>query len=365
MLDKADTAVGTKPSGTHFDVAIAAVATAVPPHSSSQAEVARLAQQFYPQFSYLEAIYANAGVETRYWCEPAEWYLQPHDWEERTAAFKHHALPLLARVTLEAIDKAGLELASIDAVVTNTITGLAVPSLDALLMNRLGFSRHAERLPIFGFGCAGGVAGLSRAARLAQSFTGGNVLFLTIDLCSLCLRLNDPSMAMFVSGALFGDGAAAVVLRNTAVGDPESGVGPRVVAVGEHFWNDSERIMGWDIRNDGFGIVLSSHVPAFLREHLRGAVDEFLDRAGLTRADLDGYLFHPGGAKIMDVADQTLSLPEGATALSREILRDYGNMSSATALFILSHAMQRQFSGRHLLASFGPGFSVYFAVVDF
>src|SRR6202034_484444 len=154
----------------------------------------------------------------RYNCQPVQWYLKPHSWEERTAIFQKPARDLLADVTLKATAAAGVELAEIDILVTNTITGLAIPSLDAKLFNRLKLKPTVERLPIFGLGCGGGVAGLARATRLAQATEGAHVLFLTVDLCSLCLRVNDASPAMFVSSALFGDGAAGRVVHNTAGG---------------------------------------------------------------------------------------------------------------------------------------------------
>jgi alkylresorcinol/alkylpyrone synthase len=312
----------------------------------------------------MEALYSNAGVETRRWCQPIDWYLQERSWEERTTIFQRHALDLLEQVALDAVDQAGLRLDQIDAIVTNTITGLAIPSLDAMLMNRLEFAAHTERLPIFGLGCGGGVAGLGRATRVAQTMPGGNVLFLTVDLCSLCMRINDPSIAMFVSVALFGDGAAGVVLRNTATSNGAGRSAPRVSAIGEHFWRDTERIMGWDIRNDGFGVVLSPYLPGLMRDNLREAVDGFLGRNGLRRQDFDGFLLHPGGSKIVDVAEKVLDLPPEATVPSREVLRKFGNMSSATAMFVLQYALQNGLKGRHLLAAFGPGFSAYFAVVD-
>ena len=157
----------------------------------------------------------------------------------------------------------------IDVLVVNTITGIAVPSLDARLIDRMGFRSDVERLPIFGFGCGGGVAGLSRAARLARAAPGANVLFLTIDLCSLCLRIDDPSIEMFVSAALFGDGAVGVVLRAEPKGPTAlSGRPARIVATGEHLWRGTERIMGWDMKHDGFGVVLSPQLPSLMQDHL-------------------------------------------------------------------------------------------------
>ncbi len=178
------------------------------------------------------------------------------------------------------------------------------------------------------------------------------------------LRVNDPAIAMYVSTALFGDGAAAVVLRNTADDDHPSEPGGRIVAVGEHFWRDTEYIMGWDIRNDGFGIVLSPQLPALMEKSLDVAVDGFLARNRLARDDLDGFLLHPGGAKVMDVAQRLFGLEPEALEPSRTVLRNYGNMSSATALFVLNHARATGRKGRHLLAAFGPGFSAYFIVID-
>ena len=211
-----------------------------------------------PQFARLDSLYANTGIESRRAVEAREWYMSPHSWEERSEAFQRHAVDLLEEAAGRAIAEAGLDVDDIDAIVVNTITGIAVPSLDALLINRMKFRPDIERLPIFGFGCGGGVAGLSRAARLATAMPDANVLFLTIDLCSLCLRVNDPGVEMFVSAALFGDGAAAIVLSSRGGGDemPENS-GPRALANGEYFWPGTERIMGWDMKGDGFGVVLS------------------------------------------------------------------------------------------------------------
>jgi alkylresorcinol/alkylpyrone synthase len=187
------------------------------------------------------------------------------------------------------------------------------------------------------------------------------VLFLTVDLCSLCLRVNDPSAAMFVSAALFGDGAAGMLLRNTA--DGASG-GPRILAVGEWTWPDTEHIMGWDIKDDGFGVVLSPELPSLMRKALAPALHDFLARNGFRLSDFNGFLFHPGGRKLLETMEEVLGLERRQFEHSWEILRRYGNMSSATALFVLDRALRAGARGPHLLAAFGPGFSAYFVVVD-
>jgi len=362
-----ETAAKTNPAGQRaqaFDVAITGVATAVPSHKVSQEDVAEHAKAVFPHLARLDGLYINTGIESRYACQPKEWYYEHHGWEERTEVFQRHALQLLEEVTLAATADAGIGLKDIDVLVVNTITGLAIPSLDAMLMNRLDFSRKMERLPIFGLGCGGGVAGVSRAVRYAQGMPGSNVLFLTVDLCSLCLRIADPSLAMFVSGALFGDGAAGVVLRNVGQSKGEGDVTGRILAVGDHFWSGTERIMGWDIKEDGFGVVLSPDLPGLIRNHLADAVQYFLDRSGMSLGEFSGFLLHPGGAKILNTAQEVLGLTDDDLALSRAVLRDFGNMSSPTALFALHRARQAGAKGPHLLAAFGPGFSAYFVAVD-
>jgi alkylresorcinol/alkylpyrone synthase len=347
-------------------VSILSIATAVPRYLVTQQDVAERAKTVWPQFYKLEQLYANTGIERRYACEPQDWYLKPHGWEERSDTFCRHALDLFERVARDTVSAAGLTVEEIDVLVVNTITGIAVPSLDARLIDRVEFRNDVERLPIFGFGCGGGVAGLSRAARLAQSTPGANVLFLTIDLCSLCLRIDDPGIEMFVSAALFGDGAVGVVLRGRPKGEADAS-SPRpakIVATGEHLWRGTERIMGWDMKHDGFGVVLSPELPALMQDHLGEALSGFLDKHGVAIGDFDGFLFHPGGRKVLETAREVLGLDEDDLRHSWSVLRDYGNMSSATALFVLDEAIKQGARGRHLLTAFGPGFSAYFAILE-
>jgi alkylresorcinol/alkylpyrone synthase len=348
-----------------FDVEILSVATANPRFCVTQEEVARLAQSLRPDFKSMWSVYSHAGVETRYFSEPLEWCVQPHGWEERAESFQRNALDLLEEVALKAVTDAGIELKDINMIVTNTITGLAVPSLDANLIHRLNLPPSVERLPIFGLGCGGGVGGLARATRLAQSMPSANVLFLTVDLCSLCTRIGDASPAMFVSGALFGDGAAAVLLQNTNGRSRARNSRPRRIrAIGEWCWPDTQHIMGWDIKNDGFGVVLSPELPALIQAQLVPVVHAFLLRNEMNVNDIRGFLFHPGGAKVLVTIGQVLGIDQAKLAHSWEILRQYGNMSSATALFVLERALKLGANGPHLLAAFGPGFSAYLITAD-
>jgi alkylresorcinol/alkylpyrone synthase len=349
MLDVVGSTARRSAAAACFDVEILSLATAVPPFALAQADAAARAKELFPHLKLIWPLYDNTGIERRYNCEPIDWYLKPHSWEERTAAFHKHALDLLEQVTVRAAEAAGVGLDAIDMIVTNTVTGLAIPSLDAKLCNRLRLKPTIERLPIFGLGCGAGVAGLARAARLAHASDGAHVLFLTVDLCSLCMRANDKSPAMFVSSALFGDGAAGLLLHNTRTG---ARAGPRILASGEYCWRDTEYIMGWD------------ELPALMARELMPALQDFLDRNGFRLADFDGFLFHPGGRRLIETMEQVLGLTYEQLEHSRKVLRRYGNMSSATVLFVLDRALKAGARGRHLLMAFGPGFSAYFAVAD-
>lgn len=368
MTKHAEMLAARRAPRSSVDVEIASVATAVPEHVTGQQEVAERAHKIYPQYARLDALYTNTGIERRYSVEPKEWYLKTHTWEERTRSYQLNALDLLERVAVQAVAEAGLTLRDIDTIVTNTVTGLAIPSLEARLMNRLAFRADVQRLPIFGFGCGGGVAGIARAARMAQAQPGSNVLFLTIDLCSLCLRINDPSLTMFVAAALFGDGAAGIVLRSRDAGHDVPGEGrpprARIGAIGEYLWSKTEHIMGWDVKDDGFGIVLSPELPSLIRERLSEGVLPFFAREGLLPQDFDGFLLHPGGSKVLTTIESTLGIPRDKLRYSWRVLKDYGNMSSATALFVLKEALADKARGRFLLAAFGPGFSGYFITLE-
>ncbi|HXW48761.1 MAG TPA: 3-oxoacyl-[acyl-carrier-protein] synthase III C-terminal domain-containing protein [Xanthobacteraceae bacterium] len=361
MLDVMRSTARRRTLAANFDVEILSLATANPAFCLPQSEAAARAKELYPHLKKLWPLYDNTGIDVRYNCEPIEWYLKAHSWEERTESFRRHAVDLLEQITLKTTEAAGVELGAIDVIVTNTVTGLAIPSLDAMLFNRLKLSPTVERLPMFGLGCGAGVAGLARATRLAHASDGAHVLFLTVDLCSLCLRVNDPSPAMFVSTALFGDGAAGLLLHNTRKG---AHAGPRILASGEWCWRDTEYIMGWDIKEDGFGIVLSPELPSLMKSALAPALQDFLDRNGLSLSDFNGFLFHPGGRKLLETMEDVLGLSRDQLQYSWEVLRRYGNMSSATALFVLEAALKAGARGPHLLAAFGPGFSAYFVAAD-
>jgi alkylresorcinol/alkylpyrone synthase len=344
------------------DPHLLALATSVPPHELRQPQVMERSRLLFrassSQIERLLPVYDNAGIERRFSCVPIEWYLTPHGWEERTQLFIAHSVALLKDAAERCVERAGLGLDDIDAVVTVSTTGIATPSLDARLMEVLPFRRDLQRLPVFGLGCAGGVTGLARAAALARAIPGSKVLLLVVELCGLTFRAQDLSKSNIIATALFGDGAAALLLST-------QGAGPRVEAWGEYTWPQSLDVMGWDIKDDGLGVLFSRDIPTLVRDELRQAADRFLALHGLNRLALAGYICHPGGAKVLDALEDAFELPHGALAHARATLRDYGNMSAVTVLFVLERLLaQRPRAGRYLMSALGPGFTASFALVE-
>ncbi|MSP84141.1 MAG: type III polyketide synthase [Alphaproteobacteria bacterium] len=341
------------------DPRLISIATAVPPHVMRQGDIAAAGSSLFAGVlsdeARRDAIYANAAINRRYSCVPLDWYLEPHGFADRNALYLEHALALSQEAANEALARAGLAADEIDAIVSVSSSGIATPSLDALLMERMPFRRDVQRLPIFGLGCAGGVLGLARAAGMARSQPGTKVLLLVVELCGLTFRLGDRSKSNLIATALFGDGVAAAI-----VGD--SGTGPRLTHWGEHTWPGSLDVMGWRVADDGFGVLFSRDIPSLIRSSFRTVAEDVLRRFGLTLGDIDTFLCHPGGAKVIDALEEALGLQRGGLVDSRAVLSDYGNMSAATVLFVLERAMTPACRGRMLLSSLGPGFTAGFLV---
>ncbi|MDA8230327.1 MAG: type III polyketide synthase [Magnetospirillum sp.] len=336
-----------------------ALATAVPPHVLDAPTVARCARAIFgpAQAERLVPILANSGIERRHSCVPPEWYPQRHGWAERSRLFADNAVDLACQAAGRCLDRARVAADQVDAVVAVSTSGICTPSLDALVAERMGLRRDVMRLPVFGLGCAGGVLGLARAGALARAMPGARVLLLVVELCGLTFRPDDDSKSNLIATALFGDGAAAALVG-------PGGDGPVIAAWGEHTWADSLDVMGWHIEDDGFGVLFSRDIPALVRERFRPALDAWLDRAGIPFASLAGFCCHPGGAKVVAALEESLGLPAGALAHERAVLRDYGNMSAATVLFVLERALTSPMPGRRLATALGPGFTAGFLVLD-
>jgi alkylresorcinol/alkylpyrone synthase len=329
--------------------------TAVPPYELGQKEVAERARRIFSgvttnELDRLMPVFANAGIARRYSCVPIEWYERPHGWVERNALYLEHAQRLLEDGARRALDMARLRPDDVDAVVCVSTTGIATPSLDAVVAGQLGLRPDARRLPIFGLGCAGGVNGLARAVELARAAPGSRVLFLVVELCALSFRKHDVSKSNLVATALFGDGAAAAVIST-------KGYGPAFGAAGEHTWPNSLDIMGWEVAEDGLKAIFSRDIPALVERDLRTVVGEFLRREGLRLGDIRHYVCHPGGAKVIAALEAAFELSPGALASARGVLSDFGNMSAPTVLFVLDRVLRSGAEGRMLPTALGPCFT--------
>ena len=331
------------------------LATAVPPHVVSQdAAVAAARTLFgarYDEFEEMAGVFANAGITTRRLTQPIDWYFQPRDWPQRTAAYLEGATALFIDAAGQALAEAGLRGRDVDAIVTVSSTGISTPSLEARAGLAMGFRPDVKRTPVFGLGCAGGVSGLGLAARLAQVEPGANVLFVAIELCTLSFRLDELSKVNMVATALFGDGAAATVLRAGEGGDLV------VEAAGEHTWPDTLDIMGWQVDPEGFGVIFDRAIPPFARRRMGPAADAILAGMGLKRSDVGRFVCHPGGAKVIEALEGAFGLEAGSLDVEREVLAEYGNMSAPTALFVLERVLQGPTPERLFLTALGPGFT--------
>lgn len=338
-------------------VSIVSMATATAPHPLDQAvalETARaLLGHGFADFERMTAVFANARIDQRQLARPVEWYLAPRDFAERTAVYLEVALDLFCIAAQKALEQAGLAADAVDTIVTVSSTGIATPSLEARAMNRIGFRSDVARVPVFGLGCAGGVSGLSLAARLARAAPGSTVLFVTVELCSLALRTDGVGKADIIATALFGDGAAAAILRCDGRGNGFA----RITGSGEMTWADTLDIMGWQIETSGLGVVLNRAIPTFARAELAQAMAKMLAPQGLEIGDIDRFICHPGGAKVVDAMETALDLAPGSLDHEREVLRAHGNMSAPTALFVLDRVRQAGMPPLSVLSALGPGFT--------
>ena len=331
------------------------LATAVPPNVISQDDAKALARRAFGRkalFDRLAGVFDNAGIARRNLVAAAEWYAHPHGWADRNALYMETAEQLFEDAASRAIAGAGLEPTEIDGVVSVSTTGIATPSLEARVGPRLGLRSDVARVPVFGLGCAGGVSGLATAARLAAAMPGSRWLFVTVETCSISIRLDSDDPAAVVATALFGDGAAATVLQCGEYG----GIA-RITGSGEKLWPETQRIMGWDIEDPGLAVVFDRAIPPFIEAELAGAVDSILAGCGFGRGDIARFCCHPGGVKVIDAIETALELPGGTLDLEREVLRDHGNMSAPTVLFVLDRLLKRGLPRRVLMTAFGPGFT--------
>lgn len=347
---------------------IAAVATAVPPYQISQREVRDIARERFrghlPDIERYLTVFDNAAIDTRYLAAPIEWYLRPHGFGEANDLFVGVACRLGEDAARRCLEQAGIAATEVDHIFVVTTTGLATPSLDARLMLLLGMRPDTRRTPIWGLGCAGGMGGLARAQEYVRAFPTQRALLVTVELCSLTMQFDDHTKQNLVAYSLFGDGAAAVLVEgDEAARRP----GPRVVDTRSTLFPDSLALMGWDVVDAGFRVVFGSRIPTVVTHHFRELATELLCRHGRRPQDIRHHIYHPGGAKVLRAYDNALGLAPDALAHSRAVLRDYGNMSSTTVLFVLERFLAAgglSPGDLGLLSAFGPGFTADLALIE-
>lgn len=310
----------------------------------------------------LDRLHTSASVATRHLALPIEDYPTLHGFGDANDAFIATALDLGADAVAGALDRAGLASTAVDLLVFTSTTGVAAPSIDARLVERLGLRPDVKRLPLFGLGCVGGAAGLARVHDYLTGWPDQTAVLLSVELCSLTLQHDDTSIANLVASALFGDGAAAVVLRGSGVAAPrdDPGGGPKVLATRSRLYPDSQRVMAWDVGDSGFQIVLGAEVPDVVRRYLGEDVERFLAEHGLKTADIQAWVCHPGGPKVLDAVAESLDLRDGALDVTWRSLAAIGNLSSASVLYVLRDtiALDRHTRGAPgLLLALGPGFA--------
>ncbi len=345
---------------------IAAVGAAFPDHYYDQ-EALAAALRAYWQARYfnvdrIEQLHKNVLVGGRHLALAMEEYPALTTFGAANDAWIRVATEVGERAVADGLARAGLGVADVDAFYFTSVTGLATPSIDARLINRMGLPAHVKRVPIFGLGCVAGAAGIARAADYVRAFPDEVAVLLSVELCSLTLQREDLSIPNLIASGLFGDGAAAAIVVGAEFAARAGGAlaaAPEVVATRSIFYPDSERVMGWDITERGFRIVLSADVPKVVEEHLRGDVDTFLADHALTRRDIASWVAHPGGPKVLEAMESALEVPRGAFELTWRSLAQVGNLSSSSVLLVLRDTLaeRRPPAGSlGLLLALGPGF---------
>jgi alkylresorcinol/alkylpyrone synthase len=320
---------------------ISAVTTIDFPYKISQQETKRQAKEMFavnfPLVGKIIDVFDNTGIRMRNFCQPLSYYSGSNSFEERNREYIRCAIEYAARAIEECAEPAEISLIDITDIIVVSTTGLATPSIDALLINELKLNSRMNRLPVWGLGCAGGVAGIAKAATIAKANPDAVVLLVTIELCSLTLIKNDYSKSNFIGSSLFSDGIAACIIK------------------GDH---NSLDIMGWEFRDDGFKVVFSKDIPSLITRYIKTDILHFLAGHGLTLEGIKNFIFHPGGTKVLNAYAEALAVEGDFLKLTRETMHDYGNMSSATVLYVLKKFLEEGFEKGHgLMLAMGPGFS--------
>ncbi|MEH6791484.1 type III polyketide synthase [Parasphingorhabdus sp.] len=342
--------------------ALLSVATAIPDHRITQAEVLSVMAQARGAAlpGRLEQILGNSGIDQRYLACEAGYYLEPRSWTSRAAMYEQVGTRLAQRAATEALDKAALAAADIAAIVMISTTGTMTPSIPSRMIEAMGFDQATQTIPVFGHGCAGGVLGLRLANDLAAANGGQNVLMIALELCSLSYDFSQFDKKNMIATALFADGCAATVVSGAA----GQAAAPRFRAFEQKTWPGTRDMMGWEIGATGFDLVLARDIPTFVTQDFAPFCDAFLAKQGLAMANLSEPACHPGGGRVVEALEAHFAPAIAGIPATREILRQHGNMSSPTVLFVLERLLREKPDKPILLTALGPGFTAALAILD-
>ncbi|MCG7335925.1 type III polyketide synthase [Sporosarcina sp. ACRSM] len=346
---------------------ILSVSTFKPPYEVKQEQAVELTRSLFSEkFQDIERllkVFQNGEIETRNVCMPLDWYGKAHTFEERNQLYIDHAVDFGIQAVLTCLQgdgmlEAPIDPSMIDAIFFISSSGISTPSIDARIMNRIPFRDDTKRIPIWGLGCAGGAAGISRASEYCRAFPEANVLVLSVELCSLTFQKDDYSKSNLVGVSLFSDGVACALVAGNASTVKSKITAPAIIATTSKLMPESEDVMGWDVKNNGLYVVFSKSIPAIITNWLGPFVHEFIGKYGLLKNDLTHFVAHPGGKKVLGAYEKALGFDPTKTEISRDILRENGNMSSPTVLYVLEKFMRNKpVAGDYgLMAALGPGF---------
>lgn len=340
---------------------ISGVGKALPPYFYSQADLLHVLTQFWLRKHHnpnrVTQFHQSVQVNGRYFALPLEEYEKLDGFSAANQAFIKAGTQLAEEATIAALDQAGLKATDIDAIFFTTVTGLSVPTIDAKLINRLGFRPNVKRMPMFGLGCLAGTAGVARMYDYLQAYPSQTALLIAVELCSLTIQTEDLSIPNLIATGLFGDGAAAVVGEGNA--RPRRGHWPKVIGSESVFYPDTERTMGWDIGSHGFKIVLDAKVPQLTEANLGRNVHDFLGKLDLQSSEINHWICHPGGPKVLEAVQKTLHLQPEQLELTWKSLQQIGNLSSVSVLMILEEYLRTfppEGVDHAVMLSMGPGF---------
>ncbi|WLR53027.1 3-oxoacyl-[acyl-carrier-protein] synthase III C-terminal domain-containing protein [Bacillus tianshenii] len=356
---------------------IASVGVANPPHEIKQDEAMTFVKTlFHGRFRNLERmlrIFENGQVEKRYVSAPINWFADKKPFHEKNKLYIDTAVTLSEEAVNRCLNseklRKNVDATEIDAVFFVSTTGISAPSIDAYLMNRLHFSPYTKRIPIWGLGCCGGASGLARALEYCTTYPKSNVLLICVELCSVTFQQDDTSKSNLIGTSLFGDGAACALIcgeQSSLRSSVSADYIPTFVHTEAVLMKDSLDVMGWDVQENGLYVIFSRDIPSLVHNWFAEEANRFLRKQQLSSADITAFIAHPGGKKVLDAYAEALSLPEEKLDISRKILKEYGNMSSATILFVLKEFLnQHRSEGEHgLVCALGPGFSTEFVLLQ-